>query len=546
MIDSLHVSNYVLIDRLDLIFSPGLVTITGETGSGKSIILGALSLLLGAKGEREDVRKGADRAEISGSFHTSSEKVKAWCLDRDIPFEDGEIIIRRVIKAEGRSLYSVNGSPVTIKDGMELGELLVDFSSQHAHHSLMKKDVLRELLDSFASASLLLEEYRKSYHAFIEAGKELEKTKEVVASGREEADYMAYCLSEIEKAGLREGEEDELRDSLRRESESEFLMENLSSSSEDLRSASSLIAQSQSALMKAEKKDPSLDALSSRLESASIEIDDIYETMRQYTSSLTFSEGEIEEMNQRLSTIQRLKRRYGGSVESALRTADEYREKLSLIEDSSDRISALEKKVSSLRGECEKRAALLSEKRKKGAEEFSRRIESTLHKLGMENAVFTIKITPSLLTQYGGDEIEYLIAPNKGEKTSLIQNTASGGELSRIMLAIKAQLSDGGGIETLLFDEIDAGLGGVVAQYVAEELKALSKSSQVITITHLAQIASRADSHFLVEKKTKDERTVTEIREVEGDERVRETARLLSGDVTGISLRHAEEILSGN
>ncbi len=546
MIDSLHVSNYVLIDRLDLIFSSGLVTITGETGSGKSIILGALSLLLGAKGDREDVRKGADRAEISGTFHTSSEKVKAWCTGHDIPFEDGEIIIRRVIRAEGRSLYSVNGSPVTIKDGMELGDLLVDFSSQHAHHSLMKKDVLREILDSFSSSGLLLEEYRKSYSSLVEAERELEKTKELVASGREEADYMSYCLNEIDRAGLREGEEEELRDALRRESESEFLMENLSSSSEDLRSASSLIGQSQSALLKANRKDASLDSLSARLESASIEIDDIYETMREYTSSLTFSEGEIEEMNSRLSTIQRLRRRYGGSVEAALRTADEYRQKLSLIEDSSERIAALEKKVSAFKNETEKRAALLSEKRKKGAQEFSRKIELTLHKLGMENAVFTINVTPSVLTQYGGDEIEYLIAPNKGEKTSLIQNTASGGELSRIMLAIKAQLSDGGGIETLLFDEIDTGLGGVVAQYVAEELRTLSKTSQVITITHLAQIASRADSHFLVEKKTTDGRTVSTIREVEGGERVREIARLLSGDVTGISLRHAEELLSGN
>lgn len=546
MIDSLCVKNYVLIDRLDLIFSSGLITITGETGSGKSIILGALSLLLGAKGDREDVRKGADRAEISGTFHTSSEKVKAWCLSHDIPFDDGEIIIRRVIKAEGRSLYSVNGSPVTIKEGEELGEELVDFSSQHAHHSLMKKEVLRELLDSYSGTLVLLESYRKSYRDYIDAEKELEKTKTLVSSSREEADYMSYCLSEIEKAELKVGEEDEIRDKLKRESESEFLMENLTSSSSDLRSASSLISQSQASLEKAGRKDSSLDGLVSRLESASIEIDDIYETMREYTSALTFSEGEIEEMNERLSLIQRLKRRYGGSVESALATADEYREKLSLIEDSSDRIASLERKVSALRKDAEKKAALLSEKRQKGAMEFSHKIEDTLHKLGMENAVFTIRVTNEELSFSGGDLIEYLIAPNKGEKTTLIQNSASGGELSRIMLAIKASSSTDGGIDTLLFDEIDAGLGGVSAQRVGEELKALSKKSQVITITHLAQIASRADSHFLVEKKTADGRTTSSIRELEGGERVHEIARLLSGDVTEISTRHAEELLSGN
>lgn len=546
MIDSLCVKNYVLIDRLDLIFSSGLITITGETGSGKSIILGALSLLLGAKGDREDVRKGADRAEISGTFHTSSEKVKEWCLSHDIPFDDGEIIIRRVIKAEGRSLYSVNGSPITIKEGEELGEELVDFSSQHAHHSLMKKEVLRELLDSYCGLLDELESYRKSYRDYIDAEKELEKTRALVSSSREEADYMSYCLSEIEKADLKEVEEDEIRDKLKRESESEFLMENLTSSSSDLRSASSLISQSQASLEKAGKKDSSLDELVSRLESASIEIDDIYETMREYTSALTFSEGEIEEMNERLSLIQRLKRRYGGSVETALATADEYREKLSLIEDSSERIASLEKKVSTLRKDAEKKAALLSEKRQKGALEFASRIEDTLHKLGMENAVFTIRVTKEELSLSGGDSIEYLIAPNKGEKTTLIQNSASGGELSRIMLAIKASSSTDGGIDTLLFDEIDAGLGGVVAQRVGEELKALSKKSQVITITHLAQIASRADSHFLVEKKTADGRTTSSIRELEGEERVHEIARLLSGDVTEISTRHAEELLSGN
>ena len=546
MIDSLHVTNYVLIDRLDLDFPSGLITITGETGSGKSIILGALSLLLGAKGDREDVRKGADRAEISGTFHTSSPLVKEWCDKHDITLEDDELIIRRVIKTEGRSLYTVNGSPVTIKEGEELGETLVDFSSQHAHHSLMKKEVLREMLDDFSSSGELLSSYSDSYRQLTAAQRELEETRKLVESGKEEADYMSYCLKEIEKAALRIGEEEELKEKLQREANSEFLVENLTAATDDLRSASSLLSSSQSSLNKADKKDSSLDELSSRLESASIEIDDIYETLRDYTSSLSFSESEIEEMNSRLSTIQRLRRRYGGSVEEALKTAEDYRNKLSLIEDSSDRIAALERKVSSLRSETEKKASLLSDKRKKGAEKFSSKIEETLHKLGMANAVFTISVTDEPLSPWGKDRIEYLIAPNRGEKTSLIQNSASGGELSRIMLAIKASSTGEGNVETLLFDEIDAGIGGVVAQYVADELKTLSKRSQVITITHLPQIASRADEHFLVEKKTSGERTLSSIREVRGEERVMEIARLLSGDVTPISKMHAEELLSGN
>ena len=546
MIDSLHVTNYVLIDRLDMDFPSGLITITGETGSGKSIILGALSLLLGAKGDREDVRKGADRAEISGSFHTSSPLVREWCDKHEIENDDDTLVIRRVIRTEGRSLYTVNGSPVTVKEGEELGQYLVDFSSQHAHHSLMKKEVLISLLDDFSSSGELLSSYCDTYRQMNGAVKELEEKRRLVAEGKEEADYMSYCLKEIEKADLREGEEDELKEKLAKEANSAFLVENLTACQDDLRSSSSLLSSALSSLRKANKKDSSLDALSSRLESASIEIDDIHETIRDYTSSLSFSESEIEEMNSRLSTIQRLRRRYGGSVAEALRIAEDYRTKLAFIEDSSDLITTLERKVSSLKEETEKKAAALSAKRRKGAGLFSKKIEDTLHKLGMENAVFTISVTDDELSLYGKDRIEYLIAPNRGEKTSPIQNSASGGELSRIMLAIKASSTMRSDVDTLLFDEIDAGIGGVVAQYVAEELRTLSDKSQVITITHLAQIASRADAHFLVEKKTSGERTLSSIREVRGEERVMEIARLLSGDVTDISKRHARELLSGN
>ncbi len=544
MIESLHVSNYVLIDNLDLNFTSGLNAITGETGSGKSILLGALSLLLGARGDREDIRKGKDRAEVSGVFYTSSPLVREWCENHDIPIEDNTLIIRRILKAEGRSLYTVNGCPVTMKDGEELGELLVDFSSQHAHHSLMKKDVLRTLVDDYSKTGELLSSYRESYREMIQAKKNLEETKRIIESGREEADYMSYCADEIEKAALVPGEEEELRDKLKKESNSAFLVETVSSSVGDLKSASGLLGQSSSLLDKALKKDESLSDLQSRLESSIIEIDDICSTLRDYTSSLTFSDGEIEEMNARLSIIQRIRRRYGGSVESALETLADYRNKLSLISDSSDKLAKLEKEVRLYTEQAEAKADELSRMRKKGAIGFSKEIESTLHKLGMENAVFTIEVEKGELTPFGRDRIEFLIQANKGEKTSPIQNAASGGELSRIMLAIKASGNTDGGIETLLFDEIDSGLGGVVASFVGQELRELSKKSQVITITHLSQIAGKADSHFLVEKADTGERTVSTIRNIEGEERVREIARLLSGDTSAISLEHARSLLS--
>ncbi len=543
MIESLYVSNYVLIEKLFLEFSSGLNAITGETGAGKSIILGAISLLLGAKGDKDDVRKGEEKAEISGVFYTESPFVKAFLSERDIDIEDNRVIIRRIIRKEGRTSYSVNGVPLSLREGEELGEMLVDFSSQHAHHSLMKKDVIRQILDDYSSSEHLLSEYQKVYKLFLSSKKELEETKERIEKSREEKNYMSYCLDEIDKAELKVDEEDELKDKVKKLSSYESLIESSESVSHTLRSVSVELNTALQAMKKASSFDSSLSEFSDRLESASIEVDDIYSSMRDYSSSLSFSEGEMEEINTRLSLIQRLKRRYGGSVECALKTAEEYREKLFLINESTELIGELEKKVTAYREKADILAQKLSSLRNKGAQEFSKKIENTLHRLGMENAVFLINVEEGEIGLYGKDNIEFLITPNKGEKTSRIEDAASGGELSRIMLSIKASSNQKGGIETHIFDEIDAGLGGTVASSVADELVALSRKSQVITITHLSQIASRADSHYEVKKETVGERTISTIRIITGEERVEEIARLLSGNITSISLKHAREML---
>ncbi len=544
MIESLYVSNYVLIEKLDLEFSSGLNAITGETGAGKSIILGAVSLLLGAKGDKDDVRKGEDKAEISGVFYTESPLIKAFLSEREIEADDNRLIIRRIIRKEGRTSYSVNGVPLSLKEGEELGEMLVDFSSQHAHHSLMKKDVKRQILDEYSSSEPLLSEYQKVYKLFFSSMKELDETKERIEKSREEKDYMSYCLDEIDKAELKVDEEDALKDKVKKLSSYESLIESSESVSHSLRSVSVELNSALQAMKKASSFDSSLNEYSERLESASIEVDDIYSSMRDYSSSLSFSEGEMEKINTRLSLIQRLKRRYGGSVESALKTAEEYREKLSLINESTELIGELEKKVKEYREKAIALSKELSSIRQKGAAEFSKKIENTLHRLGMENAIFFISVTDDELGLYGKDRIEFLITPNKGEKTSRIEDSASGGELSRIMLSIKASSKEKCGIETHIFDEIDAGLGGTVASSVADEIVALSSKSQVITITHLSQIASRADSHFEVEKETVGERTISTIKEISGKERVEEIARLLSGNITPISLEHAREMLN--
>ena len=544
MLESLHVRNYVLIDSLDLDFSDGFTVITGETGSGKSIILGALSLLLGQKADKEAVRKGSEMAEVSGTFSIGSSEVLSWCNDHEIEVEDNTLVLRRVIRSNGRSTYSVNGTALNRSEGEELGMLLVDVSSQHAHQSLMKNDVLRKVLDEASSSLEALDSYRASYKELMETEDKLKQTKELMERSSEEADYMKYCLSELENADLKVGEEEELKEKLSLQASSEYIAENLSSAQDELKSAQSSLSEALSYIRKAEKKDPSLLQYSERLESQSIETEDIFESIRDYLSSMSFSETEIEMMNQRISLIQRMKRRFGGSVEAAIEQRENFREKLELISDSSDVISSLEKKMDKLSKEVEDKAQKLTSWRKKGATGFSKHIEEKLHRLGMEASVFTISVTPlSSPGPYGKDKIEYLISANKGEKTSLIQETSSGGELSRLMLAMKTSMEGSGSVDTMLFDEVDAGIGGRVATCVAKELRQLSQSKQVITITHLSQIASKADRHYKVYKYEENGRTISHIKLLDGEERVRELARILSGDESEISLEHARKML---
>ena len=544
MLESLHVRNYVLIDSLDLDFSDGFTVITGETGSGKSIILGALSLLLGQKADKEAVRKGSEMAEVSGTFSIGSSEVLSWCNDHEIEVEDNTLVLRRVIRSNGRSTYSVNGTALNRSEGEELGMLLVDVSSQHAHQSLMKNDVLRKVLDEASSSLEALDSYRASYKELMETEDKLKQTKELMERSSEEADYMKYCLSELENADLKVGEEEELKEKLSLQASSEYIAENLSSAQDELKSAQSSLSEALSYIRKAEKKDPSLLQYSERLESQSIETEDIFESIRDYLSSMSFSETEIEMMNQRISLIQRMKRRFGGSVEAAIEQRENFREKLELISDSSDVISSLEKKMDKLSKEVEDKAQKLTSLRKKGATAFSKHIEEKLHRLGMEASVFTISVTPlSSPGPYGKDKIEYLISANKGEKTSLIQETSSGGELSRLMLAMKTSMEGSGSVDTMLFDEVDAGIGGRVATCVAKELRQLSQSKQVITITHLSQIASKADRHYKVYKYEENGRTISHIKLLDGEERVRELARILSGDESEISLEHAIKML---
>lgn len=544
MLENLSVRNYVLIDSLDISFNDGFTVLTGETGSGKSIMLGALSLLLGAKTDKEAVRQGESSAEISGIFSVNAEPVLKWAEDHGIEIEDSTLVIRRLIKTSGRSVYTVNGSPVTVKEGEELGNLLVDVSSQHAHQSLLKPDVLQSLLDEDARLASAVSSYSGQYRIVKELEKEKRETEANIQRSAEEADYMRFSLRELENADLKVGEEEELKAELEVMNSSEFLKECLSSAVSELKTASSSLSEALDSIRKASRKDTRLSEYLDRTESIGIEADDILLSVRSHLSGIDFPESEMEAKNERLMQLQRIRRRFGGSIEEAIRRRDEYKRKLEEAEQGDAILEKLSERLEKERVALLDMAEHLLSERKKTALKLERRIEENLKKLGMNSAVFQIRV--GRLQEpgpHGIDSVSFLIAPNKGEKLSLVQDTASGGELSRIMLAIKASLASSSSVTTMLFDEIDAGIGGAVANAVGEEMKALARNEQVIAITHLPQIASRASSHYLVEKEERNGRTVTRIRKVRGEDRVREIARLLSGETSDLSLEHARSLL---
>ena len=549
MLERLEVRNYVLIRSLVLDFTSGFAVITGETGSGKSIILGALGLILGEKSKGDVVRQGEKEAHIEALFsYREGGAVDAFLKENGLEDEEGGLFIQRIVRQSGRSIMSVNGYSVTREQLESLGSLLVDVSSQHAHQSLLRPAIQLELLDKAAHSAPLLSAYRQAYDELAQARKEHQRLVDENEKASGEADYIAFCLDEIEKADVKVGEDEELSAQVRLIGQSEVLTGELEEAQEALRGgndlgALSLIARCQSAVAKASRSDARLDAYLERIESASIELEDIASSLGEYLASISFSEDELEEKNARLALLQRLKKKYGGSLEAVIARREEYRNALATIENFEDLLSDSLKRMEKAESELKSRGEALSACRAQCARILEKTIQDNLSALGLKNAVFQIVMSTRQPEANGMDDVVFTLAANKGEKAGPISQVASGGELSRIMLAIKSALAAEDEVETLLFDEIDSGLGGVVANSVAMELEKLSHSHQVIAITHLAQIASKARTHYLVYKREEDGRTVSSIDEIRDGERVDEIARLLSGEVSEISRAHAKSIL---
>lgn len=558
MIQELTITNYALIEKVRVEFAPGLNVLTGETGAGKSILIGALGLLLGNRADTEVIRTGAEEAQVSGVFELEpSEETAEWCSANDLSWPVEEpLLIRRSIRPQKRGGCSVAGQPVTRAQLEELTGFLVDLHGQHEHQSLFTSDQHRRLLDRYAGLEADLKAFASEFQTLSQAKKAWEDLVSGEADREQELFRLTQVVQEIEKAGLRDPEEEEI---LRAERSRLEQFGKLSGALESLEAAltdgrSSAVAQlknARQALGAIVLVDDQWASEETRLENALIEVEDIAQTLHRYKLGLSFSPERLEDVNERLAVLHGLDKRYGPGFEAVLATLSQAKEKKNLLENYTSEREKAESRVNALEQDLIQSALKLSERRQEAAKRLEAGVKTALADLGMRGAVFKIGFQRRMAesgkpvcTPFGLDQIEFLLAANVGESPKLLRETASGGELSRVMLALKSILSEADKIPILIFDEIDTGIGGEIGLALGKYMKRLSRTKQVLCITHLASIASFADHHLRVEKASEGGRTTTAVSVVTGEERVREVARMLSGaTITEASLQHAQELI---
>ena len=549
MLQDLHIENIAVIERADISFTPGLNVLTGETGAGKSIVIDALFAIMGARTSRELVRSGADKALATAVF--TSEKAAKWLSDNELDADD-ELILQRRISDDGKSSCRICGTPVTASQLRELSGLLLDIHGQNDGRQLMDEVRHKEYLDNFGCFKDIIEDYKSEYEKYTALQKEIKRLSMDEAEKERLTDNLKLMVEELERANLREGEEEELsarRDLLRN---SEKLTESLNSAYEAIygseENAVSLTDSAAAETSRAARYCAELSSVEKTLSDASLMLRDAAETLRDFLGSLDFSPEEYDRIETRLSLLRKLSKKYGGDEKELLEKLDKAKKQLDDIEYSDDRLVKLNSQLKKQESVVIDKAKILTNARKKTAIELENRITSELKALSMPSIVFTVDIMPMESARgfdgTGSDTIKFLMSANKGEKPGAISKIASGGELSRIMLAMKNVFSEKDEIETLVFDEIDTGVSGVAAQRVGEKLAELSRTKQVLCVTHLPQIAAMADTHFLIEKAEHDGRTYTSVSKLDREGRKRELARLHGGDnITENTLVSAAEQL---
>lgn len=551
MLKTLHIENIAVIECADVEFSAGLSVLTGETGAGKSIIIDSLNAVLGNRVSRELVRSGAERASVTASFESS--EAERWCADNEIDADDGEIILQRRITADGKTSGRVNGVPVTAAQLRELGALLLDIHGQNDGRQLLDERRHLAYLDAFGECGEAFSAYREAYDAYRALVRETERLSMDETEKQRLEESLRYRIAELSKAEIRPGEEAELterRDLLRN---SEKLTEHISAALSALYdSDGSAVAQCGEAeynVSRASAWSADLSETEEIIRGARLALEDASERLREKQQLLDFSPEEYDRLEERLSQLRRLEKKYAADEEGLAALLSDSQRQLDELEYAGDRLEQLEKEMAKAYALAEKRAQALSGVRKAAAARLEERVVGELRDLSMPSVRFKVRIEfqtgKNALTTSGADEVSFVMSANAGEALGPISRIASGGELSRIMLALKNVFAEKDGVDALIFDEIDTGVSGVAAQRVAEKLASLGRTKQVLCVTHLPQIAAMAQQQYLVEKSERSGRTYTNIRLLDREGRRYELARLSGGDmITDTQLAGAEELLS--
>lgn len=549
MLNELHIENIAVIERADISFEAGLNVLTGETGAGKSIIIDSISAVLGDRVSRELVRRGAEKGVVTAVFDLGN--TAAWLEENEIEYDD-ELIIQRRINIDGKSSCRVCGTPVTVAQLKSLGNLLVDIHGQNDGRQLMDEHRHLEYLDGFACLSSELEAYNAAYKKYQSIQKEMKALSMDEIEKERLSDSLKYQIAELERAELKVGECEALtarRDLLRN---SEKLTEALDMALSSLYGGDdNAVSMAQNAAYYAQRASaitPELEGAAASINEAVFSLTDAAETLRDFKDALDFSPEEYDSIETRLALLNKLQRKYGMDEQQLIEHIAQCRSRLDDIEYADDRLEKLNRELEAQIVACRKAAAVLGKNRREKARELEKRIVSELQALNMPSVRFAVEFVPldSELgfDASGADKVRFIMSANAGEELGRISKIASGGELSRIMLAMKNVFAENDPVSTMVFDEIDTGVSGIAAQRVGEKLFAVSKGKQVMCVTHLPQIAAMADSHYLIAKEERSGRTYTDVCRLDLEGRCRELARLHGGDhITETTLASAREQL---
>lgn len=548
MLLELHIENFAIIKDLTITLSPGFNVLTGETGAGKSIIIDAVKLLLGDRASPEMIRTGEEEALIEGVFDISrNRRVKDRLKEMGLRGDETLLLRRRIGKGQRGRVY-VNGNLATLSILSSVGEGLIAIYGQHEHQSLLKPGVHIDLLDSYGNLMELRRKVEERYKELSLLERELMDLKERERDRAMREEFLRFQIREIEGANLRVGEEEELKKERERLRHRETILKVTRKGHEDLYSKDGSVIESLSCLLREMEKasafDESLQKVLESLKEALYIIEDVAIQLRDHSMALDISPERLDEVEERLARIGSLKKKYGGEVTDIIALKERMKKELKELEGREERIKELEERIDSIQKEVIALAEGFSSKRRRLARSFEEEIMEELSSLGMEGASFKVFFERCDLYEKGVDRVEFYLSPNKGESLRPLSKIASGGELSRIMLAVK-MVSRSEDVPTLIFDEVDAGIGGRVADRVGKRLKILSKDHQILCVTHLPQVASYADHHYRVSKREEGGRTITEVDRLDGKGRVEELSRMLGGErVTEKIREHAQELLS--